>query len=120
MTTATFLTAQKFVVTAVNPVTNAVAMETFNDGEYIDWGSVVCNDEAKMNAFIRNLVSQKYPVVVSQTRLNDQGEVEWQVVINIHPKSIDCDCGKGIICPLNKQQVNYFKGQVVTREMETI
>ena len=120
MTTATFITAQKYVVTAVNPVTGAVAMETFNDGEYIDWGSVVCNDEAKMNAFIRNLVSQKYPVVVSQTRLNDQGEVEWQVVINIHPKSIDCDCGKGIICPLNKQQVNYFKGQVVTREMETI
>ena len=120
MTTATFITAQKYVVTAVNPVTGAVAMETFNDGEYIDWGSVVCNDEAKMNAFVRNLVSQKYPVVVSQTRLNDQGEVEWQVVINIHPKSIDCDCGKGIICPFNKQQVNYFKGQVVTKEMETI
>ena len=118
MALPTFNTASKYVVTAVNPVTGAVAMETFNDGEYIDWGSVVCNDEAKMNDFVRYFVLSHYPVVVSQSKLNDLGLIEYQVVITIHPDSIHCDCGKGILCPLNQQQVNYFKGEVVTRQME--
>lgn len=118
MALPTFNTAPKYVVTAVNPITGAVAMETFNDGDYIDWGSVLSNDEEKMNNYVRSLVSNNYPVVVSQSKFNDVGLIDYQVVINIHPYSIHCDCGKGILCPLNTQQVNYYKGQVVTKEME--
>lgn len=117
MTTATFNTVAKYVVTAVNPVTGSVAMDSFADGDFINWDGTIQNDEVVMNNFVRDLVQRQYPVVVSQTRLANSGKVEWQLVINIHPDSINCDCGKGILCPLNKQQVNYFQGQVVSREM---
>jgi hypothetical protein len=71
-----------------------------------------------MNLHIKFLVKKNYPVVVTQTKLNRfNGSVDYQLVIAINPESINCDCGKGIICPLNKQQVNYWQGQVVTREM---
>lgn len=113
-----FNEAPKYVVTAVNPQTGAVAMETFIDGDYTDWASGLCNDEIKMNDFIRGLVSRQYPVVVSQSKLNELGAVHYQVVINIHPDSINCDCGKGILCPMNKQQVNYWQGYVNPRYME--
>jgi hypothetical protein len=112
-----FNEADKYVVTAVNPLTGAVAMETFRDGDYTCYGPTILNDEIKMNEFIRDLVIRQYPVVVTQSKLNKMGLVDYQLVISIHPDSIFCDCGKGIICPLNKQQVNFWQGQVVTREM---
>jgi hypothetical protein len=113
-----FNQADKYVVTAVNPLTNSVSMETFIDGDYTNWSSEICNDENLMNQHIGFLVKKQYPVVVSQTKLNKvTGLVDYQLIITIHPDSIFCDCGKGIICPLNKQQVNYWQGQIVTREM---
>lgn len=117
MALPTFNKAPKYVVTAVNPETGAVAMDTFNDGDYIDWGSKVSNDDSKMNDYVRYLVLQDYPVVVSQTKLNDMGKVDYQLVIAIHPESIWCDCRKGILCPLNTQQVNFYKGST-TRTVE--
>jgi len=112
-----FNEADKYIVTAVSP-TGAVNMEKFIDGDYISWDSKVMNDEFDMNQHIAGLIKQQYPVVVTQTKLNRfNGLVDYQLVITIHPDSIFCDCGKGIICPLNKQQVNYWQGQVVTREM---
>jgi hypothetical protein len=112
-----FYEADKYVVTAVNPQTGAVSMESFVDGDYTSYGPQILNDETKMNDHIRTLVITQYPVVVTQSKLNKMGLVDYQLVINIHPDSIYCDCGKGILCPLNKQQVNYWQGQVVTREM---
>lgn len=110
--------ADKYVVTAVNPFTNAVGIESFIDGDYISWDSKVMNDESDMNRHIKFLVKKNYPVVVSQTKLNRfNGSVDYQIVIVINPESMNCDCGKGIICPLNKQQVNYWQGKIVTREM---
>lgn len=115
--TPRFNQAPQYVVTAVNPYSGAVAMETFVDGDYIDWDGSVRNDEVRMNDFVRDLVMKKYPVVVTQTKLDEiRDSVQYQVVINIHPHSVVCDCGKGILCPLNTQHVNYFKGDVVTRE----
>jgi len=115
MTAPKFNQADKYVVTAVNPSTGAVAMESFIDSDYTDWDSTIRNDETKMNDYVRDLVLRNYPVVVSQTKLNRfNGEVDYQVVIVINPDSINCDCGKGILCPLNKQQVNYFQGKLVT------
>ena len=113
MTTATFNTVAKYVVTAVNPVTGSVAMDSFADGDFINWDGTIQNDEVVMNNFVRDLVLRNYPVVVTQTKLDAIKEsVDYQVVITIHPNSINCDCGKGILCPLNTQQVNYFKGRV--------
>ena len=110
--------AQKFVVTAVNPASGSVSIESFVVGDYIDWDSKKCNDEQQMNQHIYFLIKKQYPVVVSQTKLNQlNGLVEHQVVINIHPESVDCNCDKGILCPLNKQQTNYWNGQIVTKQM---
>lgn len=118
MALPTYNQADKYVVTAVNPVTGAVSMESFKDGDYIDFDGDIKNDEIKMNEHIARLVKNQYPVVVSQTKLNRfNGLVDYQIVINVHPDSIFCDCGKGIICPLNKQQVNYWNGQIVSKEM---
>jgi len=112
-----FNEADKYVVTAVSP-TGAVNMEKFIEGDYLSWDSKVMNDESDMNQHIARLIKQQYPVVVTQTKLNKfNGLVDYQLVITIHPDSIFCDCGKGIICPLNKQQVNYWQGKIVTREM---
>jgi hypothetical protein len=111
-----FNTAPKYVVTAVNPETGAIAMETFIDGDYLTYGPDICNDDAKMNDFVRSYVLRNYAVVVTKTKLK-MGKVDYQVVIAIHPDSVLCDCGKGILCPLNTQQVNYYKGQVVTRDL---
>ena len=112
-----FNEADKYVVTAVSP-TGAVNMETFIDGDYTNWDSTVWNDEKEMNQHIARLINQQYPVVVTQTKLNRfNGSVDYQLVIVINPESVNCDCGKGIICPLNKQQVNYWQGQIVTKEM---
>jgi hypothetical protein len=113
-----FNEADKYVVTAVNPSTGSVYMQSFIDGDYTDWDSSVLNDEKEMNQEIARLIKMQYPVVVTQTKLNRfNGLVDYQLVITVHPDSIFCDCGKGIICPLNKQQVNYWQGQIVTREM---
>jgi len=112
-----FNEADKYVVTAVSP-TGAVNMEKFIEGDYLSWDSKVMNDESNMNQHIARLIKQQYPVVVSQTKLNKfNGLVDYQLVIVINPESIFCDCGKGIICPLNKQQVNYWQGKMVTKEM---
>jgi hypothetical protein len=118
MATPYFTNAPKYVVTAVNPITGAVAMETFMDGDYLTFGPDICNDETKMNSYVRDLILRDYPVVVTQTKLNSMGRVDYQIVINIHPDSIFCDCGKGILCPLNTQQVNYYKGRVPSRVAE--
>ena len=117
MALPTYNQADKYVVTAVSPVTGAVSMESFKDGDYIDFDGDIVNDEIKMNQHISYLVGKQYPVVVTQSKLNLLGKVEYQLVISINPSSINCDCGKGILCPLNVQQVNYWHGQIVTREM---
>lgn len=117
MATPYFTKAPKYVVTAVNPQTGSVAMQSFIDGDYKNWDSTVSNDEVTMNEYIRYLVLSDYPVVVSQTKLNDYGRVDYQLVIAIHPESIWCDCRKGILCPLNTQQVNFYKGST-TRTVE--
>lgn len=111
-----FFEANNYVVTAVSP-TGAVNMEKFIEGDYLTWDSKIMNDKTNMEQHIANLIKQQYPVVVTQTRLDSTGKVDYQVVINIHPESITCRCSKGILCPLNKSQVNYWQGQVVTREM---
>lgn len=112
-----FNRADKYVVTAVNP-NGGVNIESFIDGDYIDWSEEVRNDEEEMNKHISSLIKRQHPVVVSQTKLDQvTGAVDYQLVITIHPDSISCGCGKGVICPLNKQQVNYWNGQVVTKEM---
>lgn len=108
--------ANKYVVTAVN-LNGAVNMESFIEGDYIDWDSKERNDQELMMQHITNLVKKQYPVVVTQTTLNQAGKVDYQVVINIHPESVTCRCNKGILCPLNKSQVNYWQGKVLTREM---
>ena len=109
--------AEKYVVVAVNP-TGAVNQQEFIDGDYIDWDNKEENDEEQMNRHIKFLIKKNYPVMVTQTKLNRfNGSVDYQIVIVINPESMNCDCGKGIICPLNKQQVNYWNGQLVTREM---
>lgn len=112
MATPNYSQAPKYVVTAVNPKTGAVAMESFVDGDYLFYSAGVLNDEAKMNDYVRDYVLRYYAVSVSQTKLNDYGLVDYQLVITIHPDSVICDCGKGILCPLNTQQVNYFNGRV--------
>ena len=113
MTTATFNTVAKYVVTAVNPVSGAVAVDSFADGDYTNWDGTIQNDEVAMNNYVRDYVSRQYAVIATQTKRDDMGKIDYQVVINIHPDSIKCGCGKGILCPFNKQQVNYFKGKVV-------
>jgi hypothetical protein len=120
MTAPKFNQAPKYVVTAVNPQTGAVAMESFIDGDYTDWDSTIRNDENQMNYIIRHYVMNQYPVVVSQTKLDESGAISYQVVILIHRDSITCDCGKGFLCPLNTQQVNYFKGKVVSKKAVTL
>ena len=112
-----FNETDKYVVTAVNPVTGAVAIETWRDGDYTDWDLNVRNDEQLMNQDIANLIKKQYAVVVTQSKLDQFGKVDYQLIISINPLSVECDCGKGIICPLNVQQVNYWHGQIVPREM---
>jgi hypothetical protein len=109
--------ANKYVVTAVNPSTGSVSIESFIEDDYINWDSKECNDAELMKQHISFLIQKQYPVVVTQTRLDQAGAVDYQVVINIHPESITCGCNKGILCPLNKSQVNYWQGKIVTREM---
>jgi hypothetical protein len=112
-----FNRAEKYVVTAVNPATGSVSIESFIEGDYLVYGPDICNDSEIMKQHIASLIKKQYPVVVTQTRLDQTGKVDYQVVINIHPESITCGCNKGILCPLNKSQVNYWQGKVVTREM---
>jgi hypothetical protein len=112
-----FNEAEKYVVTAVNPSTGSVSIESFIEDDYINWDSKVCNDKELMIQHISFLIKKQYPVVVTQTRLDQAGKVDYQVVINIHPESVTCRCNKGILCPLNKSQVNYYQGKLVTREM---
>jgi hypothetical protein len=111
-----FNEANKYVVTAISP-TGAVNMEKFIEGDYLSWDSKVMNDKSNMEEHIASLIKQQYPVIVTQTTLDQTGKVDYQVVINIHPESVTCRCNKGILCPLNKSQVNYYQGKLVTREM---
>jgi len=60
-----FNEADKYIVTAVNPLTGAVAMETFRDGDYTCYGPTVLNDEIKMNDFIRDLVIRQLILCIS-------------------------------------------------------
>lgn len=117
MATPTYSKAPQYVITAINPRTGAVASESFVDGDYRFYNAGVLNDEAKMNDYIRGYVLRDYAVVATQTKLNDMGKVDYQLVIAIHPESIWCDCRKGILCPLNTQQVNFYKGST-TRTVE--
>ena len=93
---------EKIIVTGMNPKNGS--------------GFKTTKDEKGLKEFSKyamaDYIKEGYIVICTKTSFDDNNEIDYQVVINVHPKSINCDCGKGIYCPFNMQQVNYYKGQV--------
>ena len=93
---------RKTIVTGINARTGGGFKTQFKENEYSD----------HIKNTIANYIEDGYVVVCTETTYDENDNIDYQVVINIHPKSINCPCGKGIYCPFNMQQVNYFRGQV--------